>query len=295
MNTDKIKTRIIILSLVIFALTCSAAYPQGTDSRKGTANKEKFYLGIVLSPRQTSIGNEEFPTNLTSKKGTSMNFGFEAGYFFSKFAGISFGAGFNPYSSQLSLGSYNVSYDTVDNDTPSESYKMIVDGNNIVEDQKVAFLSVPVSIHVKFPAGEKLGFFIKGGISFDIPVVKSYNSAGTFSYSGYYKDYPITLTDLPQYGFPSNQSTSVNGSLNIKSFCMSLAASGGATFYVNESIQLALGLHYYKSIGNISGYSPKSTFRLSSVKNDLRSFMAGSSSANLQAVGLSIGVKYFLR
>jgi hypothetical protein len=103
------------------------------------------------------------------------------------------------------------------------------------------------------------------------------------------------LQDLPAYGFPSNLNTSASGTLQIKSFNTALVASGGAFFSVNKVIQLVLGAYFNKSLANISAYKPDSNFRLTSAANELNSIMAGSSSAGIQAFGLSFGVRFFLK
>ena len=257
--------------------------------------KDKLYLGITFIPQQTNISNEKFSATsvLNYKKGTSVNFALDGAYFFSRIAGINIGAGFGSYSTKLSMDSYSIKFQTVDSE--NESYEMRISGTSIVENQKISFLSIPVCLALRFPAGNKFGFYLKGGMSFEIPVVKTYEGTGTFTYDGYYSAYPILLQDLPAYGFPSNLNTSASGTLQIKSFNTALVASGGAFFSVNKVIQLVLGAYFSKSLANISAYKPDSSFRLTSAANELNSFMAGSSSAGIQAFGLSFGVRFFLK
>jgi len=59
--------------------------------------------------------------------------------------------------------------------------------------------------------------------------------------------------------------------------------SGGASYSINESIQLNIGVHLSKSLANISAYQKDSNFRLTSKQAELNSFMAGSSNAGVQA------------
>ena len=132
-------------------------------------------------------------------------------------------------------------------------------------------------------------------MSFDIPVVKTYEGTGTFTYEGYYSEYPILFQDLPEHGFPSNLNTSSSGSLQIKSLNTAFLASGGAYYFLTKTIQLVIGVHFNKSLTNISAYKPDLDFRLTSTANKLNSFMAGSSSAGIQALGWSLGFRYYLR
>jgi hypothetical protein len=295
MNIKGYYIRLIILPSILLAVLSTAVYSQGTDSRTTSGKKDKLYVGIFLNALKTNIANEKFSTlsPLSYKKGNSLNFGLDFGYFFSKMAGIDIGLGYGSYSTELSLDSCSIKYQTTDSE--NESYEMRIRGTSIVENQKISFLSIPVCIILRLPASEKLGFFLKGGISFDIPMAKTYKGAGTFTYDGYYPAYPVLLQDLPAYGFPGNLSTISSGSLQIKSLNTGLLASGGVYFFLNETIQLVLGIQFNKSLANISAYKPDSNFRLTSKANELNSFMAGSSNAGVQAFGVSLGFKYYLR
>jgi hypothetical protein len=295
MRTETTYIKYITLILVLLTAINTIVNSQGTDSRRTYAKKTKLYLGITVSPQKTNINNEKLPASsaMVYKKGTSFNFAIDGGYYFSKIAGISIGAGLTSYSTNLYLDSCSIKYQTTDDEL--EAYEMRIKGKSISEDQKISFLNVPVCFTLKFPAGKKSGFYLKGGMSFGIPVAKTFKGTGTFTYTGYYSAYPVLLQDLPDHGFPSNLNTPSSGNLKIKSLSPCLVASGGVTYYVNESIQLILGFNFNKSLGNISGYKPDSDFKLSSKANELNSLMAGSSNANTTASGLSIGLKYYLR
>jgi len=64
---------------------------------------------------------------------------------------------------------------------------------------------------------------------------------------------------------------------------------------LNESLQLTLGVLFNKSIGNISAFNSGSDYKLSSEPEEMKSIMAGSSNAGVQAYGLSMGIIYYLR
>jgi hypothetical protein len=294
MKTGIKLSRFIIITLLLTALVNEAVYSQGTDSRKTYSNRDKLYLGIILVPQTTAIKNEGFSTfKLASEKSNSINYGIEGGYFFSKFAGIIIGAGMSSYSGKSSLDSYSTSFTT--KDIENESFEMRISGNTISEDQKVSFMSIPVCLNLRYSAGKKLGFYVRGGTSFNIPLVKSFNGSGIFTYEGYYPAYPVLLQNLPLYGFPSNVNTNSSGTLEIKSISLGLTASGGTSFYLNDLFQLSLGVYFNKSLGSISGYKSDSNFKLTTKANELKSIMEGSSAADVQAFGVSIGFRYYLK
>jgi hypothetical protein len=287
--------RVFLLYSIVLLLLNGAVYSQGTDSRKTFVNKGKLGVGILLNPLMTNISNEEnsASSSISTEKRNSLNFGIDFAYFFSGISGISLGAEYNSYSTRLKLDTYTVKYPSIDSE--NEVYEMQINGTSIIENQKLSFLNIPINIIFRIPVGEKFGFFLKGGISLDIPIAKTFNGEGTFTYDGYYSSYPILLQDLPDYGFPSNLTTSTSGSLEIKSVNTLYCASCGAYCYLNKALQLVIGVQFNKSMENISAYTPDPDFRLTSVANELNSFMAGSSNVRLQAFGLSIGFRYFFR
>ncbi len=293
MKTIKTYIRNIAISTVLIITACNTAMPQGTDSRKKFTKEEKIFAGLIITPQTTSISNNDFVSTvpLQQKNGMSFSLAAEGGYYFSKMIGISIGAGMSSYSAEQALDSCSFKFTATDTDL--ESYEMRVKGKSITETQKLSFLNIPVRILVKIPAGEKLGFFIKAGISFDIPMTKTFEGSGIFTYDGYYAAYPVLLHDIPVY-FPANKSTSSSGTLELKSLSQTIVASGGAFFRVNESIHLSLGVNFCKSLGNISAYTTDS-YRLTSKPDELNSIMGGAENAGVMGLGLSLGLRYYLR
>lgn len=294
MNITYKNNRFGILLAVFLAFLTTVANSQGTDSRMSSGIKDKLFIGLELNPLITNISNEKYVSSipLSYKKGNSLNFAIEFGYFISKTVGISSGIGYSSFSTELSIDSCSLKYQTTDNE--EEDFEMRINGKSIVENQKISFLSIPLCINLRFQAGEKIGFYIKGGVSFDIPVTKTFNGDGIFTYKGYYPAYPVLLENYSPY-FPTNVSTSSTGSLLIKSLNTAILASGSAFYNLNSNLQLLIGIHFNKSLTNISAYTPDPDFRISSTPNELNSFMAGSTSAGFQAVGLSVGLKYFIK
>lgn len=295
MKINSLYMKFAILLPICLTLLCTEGYSQGTESRRTFANKDKLYLGILLNPSKTIIANDEFSSTipLNSKKGNGLNLALDFGYFFSKMVGINSGIGFSSNATVLSMASYTTRFQTTDSD--EESYEMQISGKSIVENQKISFLSIPVCLIFRLPVSDNLGFYLKGGISFDIPVTKVYKGTGTFTYNGYYEVYPILLQNLPAYGFPSNLPTEASGTLQIKPLNTSLISSAGVYFSLNASLQLFLGVQFNKSLSSISAYKPDSNYHLTSKAEELNSLMAGCSNAGVQALGLSLGVKYYLR
>lgn len=294
MKTLKKYIRNIAITSVLMITLCNTTMSQGTDSRKKFTKEEKIFAGIIITPQTTNISNKNFVSTvpLEHKNGMSFNLALEGGYFFSKMVGVSIGAGTASYSAEQTLDSCSIKFNATDTDL--ETYEMRIKGKSITETQKLSFLNIPVCVVLKIPAGERLGFYVRAGVSFDIPIVKTYEGSGTFSYSGFYSAYPVLLQDIPTY-FPSNVNTPSSGDLKLKSLSQTLVASGGVTFKLNESIQIALGMYFNRSLGNISAYETGSDYKLTSKPNELNSIMGGASTARVQALGISLGLRYYLR
>jgi hypothetical protein len=295
MKTEQKYIRIIALTMLLLTVLNKVVVSQGTDSRMKYAKEEKLYAGIMINPEKTGISNKDFSASsqLENKNGISLNLALEGGYFFSKIAGISIGAGIGSYSTELSLDSCSFRFQT--SDSENETYEMRIAGKSIVEKQKISFLSIPVCFILRYPVGKKLGIYVKAGMSFDIPIVKTYDESGTFTYDGYYAQYPILLQDLPDFGFPSNLNTSASGNLEIKSFSQTLIASAGATYSLNDTFQFILGLHFNKSLGNISAYNMGTSYHLTSNANELNSIMGGTSGAGVYGFGMSLGLRFYIK
>jgi hypothetical protein len=292
------KYRLIYPRLILvpfFLLICSQYYifSQGTDITTGT--HLGLYIGLNMGPSQSTIINEGTTpvSSLASAKKNSFFGSVEAGYFFSKNIGITTGIGYSSYKSQLTLGSYSSNFPDVDSD--NESYEKRVSASDIKELQSIGFLSIPICLNLRLPLGGTMGFFVQGGTNITVPMSKSYESTGVFTYKGYYAAYNVLLENLPQFDFPSDLNSKSDGELELKSFNLSLVASAGFDFSLSEKIQIGVAGTYDKSLSSISQYSSTQNFQLSSKANEINSLMEGSSAAKTQLMGVKILFRYYFR
>ena len=282
----------IILAASLLTGTQYECYSQEADS---VVVKPGLFVGLSLGPSQTSISNEGTLSvaNLVSGSQNSFGGSLEIGYFFSESIGISSGLGFNSYKSQLTLGTYQNNFNTVDSE--NEAYERRVSGTGIKEVQNVGFLSLPVCLDIRLPLGKKMGFYLQPGINLAIPITKKYTSSGIFTYKGFYPAYNVLLENLPAYGFPSNINGVTDGTLTIKSLNINALVSAGFDFSIQKNIQIGVGVSYSKSLSNISDYTSPDKFQLSSDANQINSLMGGSSKATVQSLGVNVRLRYFLK
>jgi len=253
-----------------------------------------WFIGVSGGPALTDISNNgtSVISGVVSTKKSSYCFSIDAGYFFSKYFGLSTGIVFSPYLAKLSLDSYSNSLDTIDSE--NENYERRISGKDINETQKIYFLEIPVMLNVKCPFGKAIGFYLQGGINLAIPLSKNYSSSGTFTYTGYYPAYNVILKDIPYEGFKSNVKNDVRGELKVNSFNPGLVASGGFYFCTEKQYQVSVGFFYKKMFSDISAYPPVESFQLSTHENQLRSFMEGSEKATAGSMGILVSLRYYI-
>ena len=283
-----------MMTLPGMLLMLSLAFPNQLFSQTGDSIRSRVvYVGIGFGPAQSQITNNGIGAiaGLVSGKVNTLDESVEIGYFVSRYLGASVGIGFSTFRTKLSLDSYQNKFSTVD--TEKESYEMRVTGTALKEEQKIGYLTVPVCLNLRIPLTSALGFFLQPGLSLSIPVVKSLQATGTFTYKGYYPAYNVILQDLPAFGFESNKATAGSGSLNISKLTVLATASAGFDLYLQKKIQLALSVCYSKSLSQISDYAPTSTFQLSKAVGNLSSMMEGSSTATIQSVGCYVKIRYY--
>ena len=279
--------------LILFSLF--QTYLQSQSVNNTLQRQYHWFLGVSGGPSKTDISSDLTPVisggAITTKNSYCLSI--DAGYFFSKYFGISTGIGLSPYITQLSLDTYSNSLDTVD--VENESYERRISGNNIDETQKIYFLEIPVILNFQYPFSKAIGFYLQGGINLAIHVGNSYSSAGTFSYSGYYPAYNVVLHDIPYEGFKSNVKNDVSGELKVKTLNPELIASGGFYFSNQKHFQISAGFFYKSLFSDISDYTPVESFQLSTHEDQLRSFMEGSEKTTASSMGILISLRYYFK
>lgn len=293
MRNRSIKTRILIIVILLLALAKIPALSQGTDLE--SSYMKKLYVGLSISPAQTSILNNGI-SDISQAKSTKRNAVFisiDGGYFFSKYFGLSSGIGYSSYLTDLALGTYNTTYTTTDTD--QDIYERRISGAGIEEIQKIGMLSIPVMATLQIPFNPNFGLDIQTGLNFSVPVTKNYSSTGTFTYSGYYPVYKVLISDVPYEGFQSNVLNDTNGDLELNTFNPEFIVTGGMYLLMKNKIQISLGLFYNKLLSNISGYSETDTFTLSEYPDKLNTLMGGSTKTTTQALGIRVGFRYYIK
>ena len=271
---------------------------EGHSQSKDSIKKVKpgFYIGVSLEPTQTTIKNTGTLSisNMVSTSQNAFSGSVEAGYFFSKYLGVSSGINYISYKSQLTLDAYQNSYTTVDSE--NDNVEMRVTGIGIKELQTVDILSIPLCVNIKVPFSKKVGMYFKGGIGMAFPMNQKYTSSGTFTYKGFYPAYNDLLENLPAYGFPTNKSVSETGQLKLKTIGVSPIVSAGFDYAIQKKMQIAVGFSFINtSLGVNEVTTSIDKFQLSPDAEHINSFTGGSSKISASSVGVEISFKYSLK
>ena len=200
------------------------------------------------------------------------------------------GVNYTKVTNNLGLSSYYIEYQTVDTD--DEEYTRIVISDNINEIQKYTFLDVKLGLQYRINLSSKLKLNISANGMYSLNLNNEYESDGIFSYQGYYPQYNITLYDLPQYNFASNQNLETKGDLDLGS-SISLLLGLGMELRLSEGINLQLEGYYQQGLNNISKNKTES-YIISDNPSDFNSIISASSETKLSGYGLSIGLVFVL-
>jgi hypothetical protein len=295
-NKMKILTRYInfpITTVLLFFLTELLSFSQETVS--ADTIRGKLYAGISFGLTKNTLipGSSTKLDGLTSTGSNSFHILLETGYFFSKHFGLSTGIGYETYRNELSLNSFADSFPSVDID--NEEYDRRVSASELQEYQDISMINIPVSVNCNIPFFKRAGFFLSAGMILGVPVIKNYNSNGTYTFTGYYSSYNVIFHDLPEYGFPSNTASSAEGSLELAPYIIYATGGAGIQYSLNTNFQIALGVNYKRSLtGIIESHAPEA-FRLSSDINQINSMINGLTGSRIETIDLRISLRYYFK
>ena len=215
-----------------------------------------------------NIGNGQHNLSCSLKDGTQTpQSGYTANLAFSHFftptIGIQTGIGLQTFSS-LSILNLTESSSAIDSD--GDSYIHNSKFNNWQENQQVIFVEIPLTAQFKHKFNDKIGLLGTAGAKVSIPVNASYKTTGgEIVTSGYYPQYNIELTDLPQHGF-TTITQSYTGKYSFNPAFMAIAELGG-TYKLSEKIDLYVGGYLNYGLNNMLKPDTKMLYQLDGTYN----------------------------
>lgn len=271
---------------------CFNCFSQGTEI--DIAGKRPAWLELSVGPALNQYILHISPPDQAAltRKHSTLFYGLDAGYYFTNHFGASLGLGVTTAAPCMTMTSFTDQYDAKDSEM--ESYERRIIGNGISEEQKISFLNIPLQLNLKGSLGRSVGFYIQSGFSISLLLKKSYNSTGTFTYTGFYPEYNVLIKDVAYEGFQSNVKNDVTGTLELKSVNPQFIASSGLQFLLQRKLQFSIGINYNKMLVNPSDYDSVNTFHLSDYPDKMQSMTEGADDISFRSFGLKLAFRYYL-
>ncbi|MBU8892595.1 MAG: hypothetical protein KOO66_07435 [Bacteroidales bacterium] len=272
----------------IFAVDDKPSNPEIYQPKKDSGKALELYYN--LSSVQIS---HDFPSNIGDYSGTTesnIRFGIIYRANLVKNLNLLTGLQYTSIKSKNVLSDYYFEYSSTDTD--GDQYTRIVNSDEIIENHDVSYVDIQLGLQYRIPLSEKVKFNISLSGLYSINMKKKFESNGTFSYQGYYPQYNITLYDLPQYNFASNEELSTSGELDFRSN-ISILAGLGFEFKITDGMNIQFEGNYQQGFKNISKYE-NTNYIISDSPSDFNSLMNVSSSTKIQSYGLKIGFVFIL-
>ncbi|WP_417941961.1 outer membrane beta-barrel protein [Flavobacterium sp. RS13.1] len=202
----------------------------------------QFYVGI-----QSGIGN--IKSDITGiETGNRLGGAVKAGYIYSlnTHFGIGSGIEFSQYKQEVALSQPSATLTSFEVDASTSAFFYNVTTNNYREKQTLHAVQIPLFVQYKTNINKGIDFNFRAGAKYFLPV--NYKIKATADYvngSAYYPDVNLTIDDLPEYGFGSQDNYSSSGEYKTKGIIMS-SFELGFTFDVGRknSLYAAMFLEY---------------------------------------------------
>ena len=198
---------------------------------------------------------------------SSMGYAFNLGYnyYFSKNWGFGAGLGLESFNSKATLN-YQTSKSSADTD--GESFEFRTQYTDWQEKQSILLLDIPLSFIYQKQINEQFQFQFSIGPKVSFAVQSNYKTAGgTIETTGYYPQYNVVLSDLPQHNFTTLTSFPKNDtSLNP---VISAYSNLGGLYKLNNSMDLYAGVYIDYGLSNMIDAQNKSLYQEDGVYNGI--------------------------
>jgi hypothetical protein len=209
--------------------------------------------------------------------------------------GFSLGAGISSLGCGFKADSLSYAYNSTDMD--GDNYLREITINGLEEKTSLLNIDVPVLVNLKYQISENLlnSLFFKVGPVFSYRIAdNSRVENGFFTISGNYSTlYGIGIKDVEYLGFFSDRDFSgVESAINLKKNSISLSASLGAAFRMNDQLQASIGVNMVKGMSNLAENAEK--YYLTSKPASYQSLLENSDLVKTTYFGIELGLNFKL-
>jgi hypothetical protein len=271
-HRNKMKKQLFIILLVVVSVT---AFTQD--------NKQYLFFntGGGLHGLRYNLNNGDQAMG----PGFTLNANYE--YFFSPNWGVFSGLGLQSAKALATLNYMSVR-DATDIDGDSYKYRTYYSGWN--EMQNVLFLDIPLGALYKYPLDRRFDLLASSGLTISIPLLATYKvTSGQVTTTGYYKEWDVELTDMPQYNF-STVTDRYSGDIKMKT-SLSFNMEAGGLYHWRNNLDLYLGTYFNYGLNNIVSTTNKPVYQSDGTYNGI----LGSELVNkvrLMSLGLKVGIQW---
>ncbi len=214
--------------------------------------------------------------------GGTLNLGYS--YYFNANWGVA--AGFGIQSAQAK-GTLNYMSGMAAVDEDGDNFELRTYFNNWEEKQKAIFLDIPVGTQYQRWFNGKNGILAYAGAKVSIPVSSSYKvTSGTITTTGYYEQWNVELTDMPQHGF-TTISERPSGSITMKP-SFALFAELGWLRKMSDKLDLYVGGYINYGLNSIVSTGSTTAFLESET---YQSMITTADKVKLTTFGVKVGLR----
>lgn len=179
-------------------------------------------LGVSLF---TNKMNDFWNKNNTSNQHISVYF--QTGSLLNKLLlSVGIGVGFDNMPIKAQFNYYSVTIaDMVDND--GDNYDLTMSYYDVKETGSLNYINIPVFVTIGQPYPNKLSLYAKLAIVPMINMNKTATFTGTYTSTGYYKQWDVTIHDIPELGFLTDEKFDEKVDLGVNTFVLSGSLSAG--------------------------------------------------------------------
>lgn len=165
-----------------------------------------------------------------------------AGYsfFFCDYVGIGVGADVTRHGQRIGIDGEQVWRGVIDTDGERYDHHMILNGWS--EAQETWYIEIPVSLKANIPAG-RVYIMLEAGGKYGLPISTKYSGSGTTTHYGYYEPWDLTLRDMPDHGYYTEEGFRPTGEIEGLKNRWSVFGKVGVGIPLNDWLDLTAQLY----------------------------------------------------
>lgn len=257
---------------------------------------KSYFLNINLGP--SKIVNQDI-SDLNWQASNNMGYRVEFGYYKKSrsmpLLAYGLGLDISSYGTEISIGSLR---DTLPGllDLPEvfprDMLEKRVEMRNLVEETQLIYLSVPLFLELGNANIDKTGYFLRFGVKVSTPISDAFSGSGSYNVKGYYPDYGLEISGVPELGFVSNAGMYTGDPMyELSPFVFSGFLSAGLTRPIANSWIARIGAQYIHGFNDVSKNN-NSNGDLNINKNHL--LENTTSVTNTRLFGIELGIQYVI-